>query len=145
VSKCERCGKEAELVIRTFVNFVPKSISICKKCLKETLLYDTTNYTKAGIELLAAHVDYIEETQSDSSIYHFKKNNLEIISLMPLAVQSVMFKQDELTKQRITKDLKSRKIYFLKQKLEKAVKNENYELAKHIKEILDSLDNLSEI
>lgn len=144
MKKCSRCGKATEIVFKVIVDFYPKEIVLCKNCIKETLLYDTTKYTKAGVELLSAHIDYAEETQTQSS-KNFVKDNIEILSIMPLAVQSVLFKQDEFSKKRILNDLKNRQLYFLKQKLSNAVKKENYRLAKKLKEKIDKLDNLSEI
>lgn len=141
--KCSRCGRSSEFLLKTEIDGIEKRISFCKNCLIETLKFDTTNYTKAGVELLASHVEFAEEIKTNSDI--FISNNLEILTLMPIAIQSALFKGDEFSKSRTLKEINIRQIYFLKQRLKKALRNENYELANALKKQIKHLENMSEI
>ncbi|MBO8139194.1 MAG: hypothetical protein H0Z22_01735 [Thermosipho sp. (in: Bacteria)] len=142
---CSRCGKPVEYVIKADIDGVEKSISFCKKCLLETLKYDVSNYISAGVELLSAHIVFAEEIKTNYSSKNLVINNLEILTLMPLAIQTVLFKGDELTKARMLKEINSRQIFFLKQRLKNALKSENYELANILKKQINQLENMSEI
>ncbi|QTA37320.1 hypothetical protein JYK00_06150 [Thermosipho ferrireducens] len=141
--KCPRCNGNSDYYQKVIIDGVEKLIVFCKKCVVETLKYDVAEYTKAGIELLNAHTNFAEEIFSNSN--NFTKNTLEILTLMPLAVQTVLFKGDELTKLRLTKDINSRQIYFLQQRLKKALASENYQLANILKKQIERLQNLTEI
>ncbi|ANQ53286.1 hypothetical protein XJ44_01950 [Thermosipho affectus] len=139
MKKCNRCGRKADFFLIVDIDIAKKEIAFCKSCLEETIKYDTTKYTKAGVELIAAHIEYAEDIFSEST--KFIVNNVEILTLMPLAVQSALFKHDELTKKRLIKDIQQRQLFFLKQKLNKALKSEQYNIAKKIKEQIDNLSN----
>jgi hypothetical protein len=143
--KCSRCGKQADYIRKVDIDGVEKTIAFCKKCLLETLKYDTSNYINAGVELLSAHIAFAEETKTNFSTKNIVVNNLEILTLMPLAIQTILFKSDELTKARMTKEINRRQIFFLKQRLKKALKSENYELANILKKRINQLENMSEI
>ncbi|MDK2885469.1 MAG: hypothetical protein PWP54_27 [Thermosipho sp. (in: thermotogales)] len=143
--KCSRCGKLGERFYKVHIDGVEKHISLCKKCLLETIKYDVSNYVGAGVELLSAHITFAEEIKTKYNPKNLITNNLEILTLMPLAIQTVLFKSDELTKARMIKEINNRQIFFLKQRLKKALKNENYELASILKKQIEHLENMSEI
>ncbi|ABR30041.1 hypothetical protein SU69_00880 [Thermosipho melanesiensis] len=138
MKKCSRCGKNADIFLVVDVDIAKKEIVLCKRCLKETLKFDTVRFTKAGVELLSAHMEFAEEITLNST--RFIANNLEILTLMPLAVQSALFEHDSFTKKRMINDIQKRQVYFLKQKLIKALEKEQYDIAKKIKEQIDNLE-----
>ncbi|SHH31454.1 hypothetical protein [Thermosipho atlanticus] len=141
--KCPRCGQPANFVIKADIDGMEKHIIFCKKCMLETFKFDSSDYAKAGTKLLATHIEYVEEIYIGSK--DFVEENLRILTLMPLAIQGILFKSDELSRIRMTKEINTRQIYFLKQRLKLALKAENYELANNLKKQIKQLENMSEI
>ena len=138
--KCQVCGKDADHVYEIDVDGTRKTIAYCKRC-EARVLRGGSRVSHAGLQILLAHSSIVQESVISHKL-SVEGDRAEVFVRMPVAVLRVMFQRDHSTDARIIREVYERRMYLLQKRLEKAVKDENYEEASKIKKQIQEIKQI---
>jgi len=138
--KCQRCGKNAELVYKFDSDGLPRTVSYCKRCLR-SVLRDGNKISTTGLRMLFAHAVIVQEA-SIARRLEIGGNHIDVFIRMPVVVARILFEKDRETDRRVTREIYERQMYLLRKRLDKAVKSEDYKEASKIKEEIQKIQHM---
>ncbi len=138
--RCQRCGDKADLIQKFDCDGVEKTVSLCKRCAREVLKNGSRIY-KPGLVIMAKHSELVQDTilSYTPDLYG---NHLNVFIAMPVAVQTMLFERDEDSEDRSMKEIYKRELVILKDRLRRAVANEDYRTASMIKRRIQRLEEI---
>ncbi|MGB9614441.1 MAG: hypothetical protein ACP5KD_08245 [Fervidobacterium sp.] len=136
--KCVMCGKNAQISQTVYIDGAVKKVSYCKKCFAEMIKYESENYVKTGVRVLANHMKLVQETPAKDGNFEYSFD--EIYSVSPSSMLVNIFRQNPDTYKAIATDIKKRRLALLNHRLKMALKMENYKQAKKIKQVIDEIN-----
>lgn len=139
--RCSKCGKEIKNFYKVDFDGMTKVIYLCKECIKKVLKQENQILQKKGVELLAAHFKYVQDSILDPSFIPVRGSS-EIFIKTPILMLELLF--GKFNEKEKMNEMVKRELFILEKELKNAVMKEDYrkanEIKKRIKEIKKKMD-----
>ena len=138
--RCQLCGREAKIVQKFDCDGLEKVVVYCEKCARK-VLNDARGIYKPGLILMVKHSELVQDSILSYNFDHYG-SHVNAFVMMPVVVQTMLFKSEEDSDDLSRKEMYRREIAILKEKLKKAVEMEDYKTASLIKRRIQKLEEI---